>query len=110
MDSGPTVDRHVDRVSIVSRPSLDRVSIDPRSRMPLVHMIRGSGSQNTHWFVMPCHACHTSFLPEQTLFPVKLFDFLSFRPQISLPDLLDLTVTHARVSLSSSSSNKATDV
>ena len=43
---------------------------------------------------------------------LRCFTFLSFRPQISFgrPDLLDLPVPHARVFLSSSSSNKATPV
>ena len=53
-------------------------------------------------------ACHTSLLRIQTFSLLGSFTFFSFGPHISFdrPNLLDLTVPHARVLLSSSSSYK----
>lgn len=58
------------------------------------------------------HACHTSLLRIQTFSLLGSFTFFSFGPQISFdrPNLLDLTVPHARVLLFSSSSYKAKEV
>ena len=59
-----------------------------------------------------CHASHISFLSVQTLPRLSCLTFFCCTPQISFgrPDLLDLPVPHARVILSSSTSNNVTDV
>ena len=59
-----------------------------------------------------CQASHISFLSVQLSPRLSCLTFFCCAPQISFgrPDLLDLTVPHARVNLSSSTSNNVTDV
>ena len=70
----------------VNYPSPSKVPLFPSSidlnrvlYKTLISLTCGSDSQNTHWFsAMPCHTYLASYLPNQILFPVELFDFLSF--------------------------------